>query len=106
MADIKSPRLLYIKGGLMLVVGLLASGLLIAEHPTAKVALLLALAIWGFARAYYFVFYVIEHYIDGTYKYAGLWDFLRQVFERNQVKRSSKGIIECEARDSDSRSVS
>jgi hypothetical protein len=66
MADIKSPRLLYLKGGLMLVVGLLASGLLIAEHPTVKVVFLLALAIWGFARAYYFAFYVIEHYIDVT----------------------------------------
>ncbi len=84
MADIKSPRLLYIKGGLMLLVGLLASGLLIAEHPTAKVAFLLALAIWGFARAYYFVFYVIEHYIDSSYKFAGLWDFIRRTWNRRK----------------------
>jgi hypothetical protein len=84
MADIKSPWLLYLKGGLMLLVGLLASGLLIAEHPTAKVAFLLALAIWGFARAYYFAFYVIEHYIDGSYKYAGLVDFARYIMRRRQ----------------------
>ncbi len=84
MADIKSPRLLYLKGGLMLAVGLLASGLLIAEHPTGKVVFLLALAIWGFARAYYFAFYVIEHYIDGSYKYAGLVDFLRSVLNRRK----------------------
>ena len=66
MADIRSLRLLYLKGGLMLGVGLLASALLLAEHPSWKVAGLLALAIWGFARAYYFAFYVIEHYIDGS----------------------------------------
>ncbi len=85
MADIRSPRLLYLKAGLLLMVGLLASGLLIAEHPSGKVALLLALAVWGFARAYYFAFYVIEHYIDGSYKYAGLVDFLRYAFRRREA---------------------
>jgi hypothetical protein len=84
MADIRSPRLLYLKAGLLLAVGLLASGLLIAEHPSWKVALLLALAVWGFARAYYFAFYVIEHYIDGSHKYAGLVDFLRYVLGRRK----------------------
>jgi hypothetical protein len=82
MADIKSPRLLYIKGGLMLVVGLLASGLLIAEHPSLKVVFLLVLAIWGFSRAYYFAFYVIEHYVDPSYKFAGLVDFLKYALGR------------------------
>ena len=82
MADIRSPRLLYLKGGLLLAIGLLASTLLIAEHPSWKVALLLAIAVWGFARAYYFAFYVIEHYIDGSCKYAGLIDFLRHTRER------------------------
>jgi hypothetical protein len=84
MADIKSPKLLYLKGVLMLVVGLMASGLLIAEHPSVKVAFLLALAVWGFARAYYFAFYVIEHYIDSSYRFAGLWDLLRYAFGRKK----------------------
>ena len=87
MADIRSPRLLYFKGGLMLAVGLLASGLLIAEHPTWKVAILLGLAVWGFARAYYFAFYVVEHYVDGSYKFAGLIDFLRYASGRRRKPR-------------------
>ena len=61
---------------MMAAMGLLASGLLIAEHPTAKVALLLALAVWSFARAYYFAFYVVEHYVDPSYRFAGLIDFV------------------------------
>jgi hypothetical protein len=85
MADLRSPRLLYLKAGLLLAVGLLASGLLIAEHPSWKVALLLALAVWGFARAYYFAFYVIEHYIDSSRKYAGLVDFLQYALRRRGV---------------------
>ena len=75
--DITSPRVLYIKGLLFLLSGVLAAIVLILEHPTLKVALLLLLAIWCFARAYYFAFYVIQHYIDPGYRFAGLADFAR-----------------------------
>ena len=84
MADIRSPKLLYLKGALLLFLGVLASGLLLAEHPDWKSAGLLALAIWSFARAYYFAFYVIEHYVDPEFKFAGLWDFARYLRNRNK----------------------
>ncbi len=77
MADITNPRLIYAKGFLFLVGGILASGLILAEHPTLKIAALLGIAVWCFARFYYFAFYVIEHYVDGNYKFAGLGSFLR-----------------------------
>jgi hypothetical protein len=77
MADIQSPRWLYIKGALLLALGILASSLLLLENPSLRTAALLALAIWAFARAYYFAFYVIEHYVDGRYKFAGLLSFFR-----------------------------
>ncbi len=76
MADIRSPRLLYIKGALLLGLGLLASAMLLVENPSLRTAALLAIAVWAFARAYYFAFYVVEHYIDGSYRYAGLFSFL------------------------------
>jgi hypothetical protein len=82
MSDIKSPSLLYVKGALMLVVGVLASVLLIASHPDWKAALLLGIAVWGFCRAYYFAFYVVEHYIDPGYRYAGLVSFVRHALRR------------------------
>lgn len=82
MGDIRSPRLLCAKAVLFLVVGGMASALLLAEHPNLKVAALLALAIWGFARAYYFAFYVIEHYVDREYKFAGLWSAVRHLLRR------------------------
>lgn len=77
MADIKSPTLLYLKGAMFLGIGLLSAGGILLEHPSWKVAILLGLAIWGFARAYYFAFYVIQHYVDPQYKFAGLIDFLK-----------------------------
>jgi hypothetical protein len=84
MSDIKSPPLLYLKGLLFLIGGILAAGLVIFEHPTLKVALLLAIAIWCFARSYYFAFYVIEHYIDPSYKFAGLWSFARYAIAKRR----------------------
>jgi hypothetical protein len=84
MADIQNPRLLYLKGGLMLLTGLLASALLLADRPSLRGAMLLAVAVWGFARAYYFAFYVVEHYIDPGYRYAGLLDFLRHHRRRSR----------------------
>ena len=76
MTDIKSPLLLYAKGAMFILCGILAAGLLLAEHPSVKVAVLLCIAVWCFARAYYFAFYVIEHYIDPSYKFAGLTSFV------------------------------
>lgn len=73
--DLKDPRWIYAKGFLFLLTGILAAGLLLFEHPTLKDAALLAMAIWCFARFYYFAFYVIEHYVDSEYKFAGLWSF-------------------------------
>jgi hypothetical protein len=76
MRDLTDPKWIKIKGALFLVLGLAASVLLVLEQPRLKVALLLALAVWSFCRCYYFAFYVIEHYVDPTYKFSGLGSFL------------------------------
>lgn len=73
--DITNPRLLYLKGGLFLLTGLIAAGVLILEDPRWRTAALLAIAVWSFCRAYYFAFYVIEHYVDPQFRFAGLWAF-------------------------------
>lgn len=71
MRDITHPRLLYAKGVLFVVGGTLAAAALVVERPTARTALLLAVCVWCFARAYYFAFYVVEHYADPGYRYPG-----------------------------------
>jgi len=82
MKDITSPRWIKIKGILFLIVGLLAAGMLLAEHREAKDLLLLCIAMWCFCRFYYFAFYVIEHYVDPTYRFSGLWSFARYLCSR------------------------
>lgn len=76
MADLKTPALIHAKGLLFLLLALLAGGVLIAEHPTLRFAGLLAIAVWAACRFYYYVFYVVEHYVDRRYRFAGLWSFV------------------------------
>ncbi len=80
--DIARPSVLYLKAGLFLLGGTLASTILLLEHPTLKVAAMLLLAVWCCTRAYYFAFYVVQHYIDPSYRYAGLGSFLRYAWRR------------------------
>jgi hypothetical protein len=80
--DLKSPRLMYLKASLFVAIGVVSSVLLLLLAPDWRVAVLLVLAVWGFCRAYYFAFYVIEHYVDGEYKFAGLTDFVRWWWNR------------------------
>ncbi len=82
MADLKNPGVIKLKGMLFLFLGFLASALLLALAPSALVAVLLIIAIWSFCRFYYFAFYVIEHYVDSSYRFAGLGDFARYLLRR------------------------
>jgi hypothetical protein len=83
--DLKNPRLIYLKGGLFLLAGLLSAGLIIMEHPSLRIIALLAVTIWCFARAYYFAFYVIEHYVDPGFHFAGIGSFLRYLLRRRTL---------------------
>jgi hypothetical protein len=87
MSDLKDPRLIYLKGLLFLVLGCLAAAMIVAEQPTLKVAALLALAVWAFCRAYYFAFYVIEHYVDASFKFAGLSSLLTYWLRGSRQRR-------------------
>ena len=77
MSDIKDPRLLWLKGALFLLLGVLAIVMILTLYPSIRLALLLVVAVWAFCRAYYFAFYVIQHYIDPTYRFSGLLSVIR-----------------------------
>lgn len=51
--------------------------LILVEVPSWWVAGLLAAVVWSAARLYYFMFYVIERYVDPDYRFSGLFDFVR-----------------------------
>jgi hypothetical protein len=80
MGDLKNPKLIYAKGFLFLLMGFLAAGTLLLLHPDWRAAALLSLAVWSFSRFYYFAFYVIEHYVDPGFRFAGLGAFVVYLF--------------------------
>jgi hypothetical protein len=84
MKDLTDARWIKLKGILFLIVGLLAAMLLILEQPTVKAGVLLAISIWCFCRFYYFAFYVIERYVDSSYRFSGLWSFARYLLKNGK----------------------
>ncbi len=82
--DLKDPRALKLKGILFFIMGLLAAGLLLVQIPSWQNAVLLSIAIWAFCRFYYFAFYVLHHYADPSFKYAGLLDLVRYLIRGKQ----------------------
>ena len=84
MKDLSNPKWIYLKGFLFLLIGIFSAALLLFERPTLRVAVLLALMTWGFCRAYYFAFYVIEKYVDGRYRFSGIGSFVKFWFTRRR----------------------
>lgn len=60
---------MYLKAVLFLFVGTISATALFFESPTLRTAFLIAVLIWSFTRLYYFMFYVIEKYIDPTFRF-------------------------------------
>jgi hypothetical protein len=90
MKDLTDPRWITFKGILFVIVGAIAAALLWLEVPTLKGAVLLAVAVWCFCRAYYFAFYVIEKYIDPGFRFSGLWSAVRFVCSRRGGSKAEK----------------
>lgn len=82
MSDLTSPTAIWAKGVLFLCLGLLSTTLLMLMAPSFSIAVAHAVAVWAFCRFYYFAFYVIERYVDPTYRFAGLIDFARYALRR------------------------
>jgi len=83
-----SPKWMYFKAVLFLVIGGLCFALIVLQSPSLTTVVCSGLMIWAFCRAYYFAFYVITHYIDGEYRFAGLLSFAK--YEINS--RRARGV--------------
>jgi len=82
MGDLKSSRLINLKGFLFLLSSVVAAGVLLGENFTLRTAFLLFVAIWSACRFYYFAFYVIEKYVDPSFKFSSLHAFALYILRR------------------------
>ncbi len=86
LSDLKSPSWIFLKGWLFLVILVMSTSLLLFKAQDWTTVGLLLLVIWSAARFYYFMFYVIERYVDPSYKFAGIMSFVRYLLrERKQA---------------------
>lgn len=91
--DLPHPGWMVLKAALFAVITVSAGGLLVAQVTTWTTLLLVILVAWSAARLYYFCFYVIEKYIDPSFKFSGLGSVARHLWLRrpqrgNEPKRS------------------
>ena len=84
LGDIKSRKLLIIKGLLFAVVALLSGvGLLLQSLQWETLCLILIFG-WSACRFYYFLFYVLEHYAGRDRKYSGLIDEVKHLLNKGR----------------------
>lgn len=86
MKDLTNPAWIKAKGFLFLILGLFSATLLFFERPSLRVAALLLLVVWSFCRFYYFAFYVLERYVDPTYRFSGLLSLAHYLLGKQRRK--------------------
>ncbi len=86
MGDLKDPRWMYVKGCLFLLILITSTALILVEKFSWRRAMLIGLVAWSSARLYYFMFYVIEKYIDPEFKFSGIWAFLRYLLSQRHQR--------------------
>ncbi|MEZ0277386.1 MAG: hypothetical protein ACAH88_20915 [Roseimicrobium sp.] len=87
MRDLTSAASMKLKAVLFVIIGLMSGTLLVVERPEWRTALLLVLCVWAFCRAYYFAFYVIEKYVDPSFKFSGLGSAVKYLVTRKRVQK-------------------
>lgn len=91
MKNLTSPKWIKAKGILFLLLGLLSATLLFFAQPTLKAGLLMIIAVWSFCRFYYLAFYVIEHYVDPSYRFSGLLSFALYLIQKKRPNTRTDG---------------
>jgi len=90
LRDIKNKDLIVFKGLMFLLLGILASAILVAFVTRVEVIVLLVISIWSFCRFYYFAFYVIENYVDDEHKFDGLYAAIAYIVKMKWHKESDE----------------
>lgn len=94
-ADLPHARWMYLKAALFLVAGTTSAAALVAQSPHWRTGFLVFVAVWSFCRLYYFAFYVVERYIDPSFRFDGLGSVLLHL-----LRKTKKPAVESDGRHS------
>lgn len=67
---------------MFLGIATITSALILFESPTIRTAVFLVLLVWAACRFYYFIFYVLERYVDSSLRYAGIVALVRAILAK------------------------
>jgi hypothetical protein len=70
--ELQSSKWIVVKGLMLLLISAATATLIVLENPSLRAAALIILLVWSTCRFYYFLFYVLEKYVDPNFRYAGL----------------------------------
>ena len=82
MADLQNKKLIVLKGVLFAIILAFSLTAIVMLTRDWHIAALLVLVTWSAARLYYFVFYVLEKYVDPTLKYSGITALFMAIVRR------------------------
>ena len=82
MSDLQSKHWIVAKGIAFWGIAVVAAVLVLFESPSVRTAVFLTLLVWAACRFYYFLFYVLERYVDPTLRYAGLIALVRAILKK------------------------
>lgn len=80
-------RWIFVKAGLFVLLALLALAVLVLQQPTWTTAGCAIALGWASARAYYFLFHVVQHWVDPEFRFRGLVQFV--LWWRSRRRRRS-----------------
>ena len=92
MGDLTRKRVICVKGGLFVLLGLLSAGLILLENLDLRTFALLSICVWSFCRAYYFAFHVLEKWVDPALRFRGLLHLARAVLTRPSPDAPRRGL--------------
>ena len=94
MTDITSKKVIVLKGILFLLIVIGSSMVILIKQPTLMAVLALCVLIWASARFYYFLFYVLERYVDPSLRYSGLLALLSALLQRRNSQRGTASNVD------------
>jgi hypothetical protein len=76
--------LIVAKGVLSLCLAIVSFALILLESLSIRVAVLAVVLVWASCRFYFFLFYVLEKYVDPNLCYAGILALVRAIVRQDK----------------------
>ena len=82
MKDLQSKHWIVAKGIAFAGIAVASAVMVLLESTSVRMAVLLMVLVWSACRFYYFLFYVLERYVDPRLRYAGVLALIRTIIAK------------------------